>query len=397
MKSFTTLLAMASAASAHMIMKSPVPHSPPDNGPLDKAGADFPCKFAGGSGKIQTTNVNKMTIGSSNPLSFTGSAVHGGGSCQVSLAKGTDISKSTKWMVIHSIEGGCPADAAGNLGDDPNGSGAATFQFTVPDHPDLGPGDYTLAWTWNNKVGNREFYMNCAYVQLSGAAKKRYAPSQPISKRADGPLPDMFVSNIGNGCSTKEGIDVQYPNPGSSLEVGKNAVLGKPDGSCGASGASGPSDPAPSKSSIGAGSGATSSVVASSSAVGNTVIPTTTGVSAAQPSSFAGGAKSSGLATVPQQSGQRTQSSGNVFATVSASGTQAAPTAAATSAAVATSAAAPTQSASPAAPIGSGTSTGSQVQGISMNFAYNQSSTPGKRDLRSHIARRRHSLHGSTI
>lgn len=61
-------------------------------------------------------------------------------------------------MVIHSIEGGCPANVDGNLPADPNGDGASTFQFSIPDG--INPGDYVLAWTWFNKIGNREMYMN---------------------------------------------------------------------------------------------------------------------------------------------------------------------------------------------------------------------------------------------
>ena len=52
-----------------------------------------------------------MAVGSQQSLSFTGSAVHGGGSCQISLTKDLKPTKDTDFRVILSIEGGCPASA----------------------------------------------------------------------------------------------------------------------------------------------------------------------------------------------------------------------------------------------------------------------------------------------
>lgn len=472
MKFHAALIALASAVNAHMIMKTPIPAGQPISSPLSPDGGNFPCQT--GPGKLDTSNPNVMSVGSSNTLSFTGSATHGGGSCQVSLAKGTDLSADTKWMVIHSIEGGCPAPNNGNqnLGSDPNGDGASKFQFTIPDHPDLGPGDYTLAWTWNNRIGNREFYMNCAYVQLSGATKKRYAPSKPaVSKRQQAPLPAMFVANIGNGCTTAEGIDVEYPDPGQSLEIGPGANLGKPSGNCGAVGAT-PANPqidgsssSASGSSPSSSSPSGSSPSGSSPAVSNTVSPVQSSTSAfggQQPSSAANsgyGRPGNGQytqtnpgvfatvtagagATGNPSNGQLTQTAPNVFATGAAS--QPALTASAavsaslepsSPAASAPSEPEPTATGSPSTPdSGSQTPTGgsceegdwdcaadgksfrrcasstwsapiqmadgmSCIPGISANFAYNSSGlgANAKRDLRSHIARRRHNLHSPSF
>ena len=442
MKAYTALLALASAVNAHMIMRSPTPFNTPNSSPVDGTGADFPCKIPGGSGDVSSGTPNQLSVGTPFQLAFTGSAVHGGGSCQVSLAKGTAITKDTKFMVIHSIEGGCPGvgDNGGNFAADPSStSDANTYSVTVPDHPDLPAGDYTLAWTWNNKIGNREFYMNCAYVKLSGASKKRYAPSNmPISKRADGPLPDMFVANIGNGCTVAEGSDVKYPNPGSSVEVASGATLKDPVGSCGASG----SDAAATTAAAGgaattaASGGAASSVAAggaassSAPASANTVVP----------SSAAAG----------NGSGTRTQSVGGGFATESggSAATSSAASVATSAASIATSAASATQAASSAvastkassAPAAgsTGTSTGTSSGGTApmtpcteegdwlclgssfQRCASGLWSTPislgsqccdksqtktltyttcanakAKRDLKSHIAHRRHNLAGN--
>lgn len=53
-------------------------------------------------------------------------------------------------MVIKSIIGGCPSDVEGNLSGDPAGTGASTFDYVIP--AGIAPGDYTLAWSWFNKV-----------------------------------------------------------------------------------------------------------------------------------------------------------------------------------------------------------------------------------------------------
>ena len=99
------------------------------------------------------------------------------------------------------------------------------------------------------KVGNREMYMNCAPINILGANAKRSAADQFESRLASkiaarqesslNSLPDMFKANIGNGCSTLEGTDVEFPSPGASLELKQTpelTSLGKPVGSCGAAG-----------------------------------------------------------------------------------------------------------------------------------------------------------------
>lgn len=50
-----------------------------------------------------------MPLGSTQQLAFIGSAVHGGGSCQVSITYDQNPTASSTFKVIHSIEGGCPA------------------------------------------------------------------------------------------------------------------------------------------------------------------------------------------------------------------------------------------------------------------------------------------------
>ncbi|MCJ1246788.1 hypothetical protein MMC30_003997 [Trapelia coarctata] len=235
--------ALLSGANAHMMMGSPVPYgkSTLNNSPLAADGSDFPCKQRSGVYAAEGAS-NTMPIGVNQTLSFIGSATHGGGSCQISLTSDKAPTASSQWQVIYSIIGGCPAGATGNIGGDPNGSGASKFEFSIPQG--IAPGEYTLAWTWFNKIGNREMYMNCAPVTVTGGSKKRdaepvsaigieapaQAPGFSVNKRAT--FPPMFVANVGapgGGCGTTESTDLMFPNPGQFVQYagatpGKNTA-----------------------------------------------------------------------------------------------------------------------------------------------------------------------------
>ncbi|KAL8750552.1 MAG: hypothetical protein Q9184_006389 [Pyrenodesmia sp. 2 TL-2023] len=281
-----TAFALLSATNGHMIMKTPSPYGAAsiNNSPLDPSGSDFPCKQRPGVYEPPATK-NVMPVGAPQTLSFTGSAVHGGGSCQISLTKDAKPTKDSKWMVIHSIEGGCPAKAAGNLGDNPDADAAAKFQYKIP--PGIAPGEYTLAWTWFNKIGNREMYMNCAPVTVTGGGKTRreahnnhdsfnatgtYA-SDEIFKR-DTSFPDMFKANMpATDCTTPDSKDVQFPNPGQSVEkAGDPSALAPPTGpKCGGAGGSS-SGNSPAVAAAG-GSGSTASSAPAGSNAGASAAP----------------------------------------------------------------------------------------------------------------------------
>src|SRR4051794_41855807 len=88
-------------------------------------------------------------------------------------------------------------------------------------------------------------YMNCATVTISGGSKRDISDrAAPFSSR-----PDIFQANLGNGCTTVEGKEGIFPNPGPDVvdkQTGSND--GSLSGNCGASsgGSSGGSDPSPS-------------------------------------------------------------------------------------------------------------------------------------------------------
>jgi hypothetical protein len=219
-----TLSGLVAMASAHILMTNPVPYgaSSLNNGPLDMSGGDFPCKQRSGVYEKEGAS-NVYPQGSTQQLTFKGTAVHGGGSCQVSITTDLQPDANSVWKVIKSIEGGCPAkNAAGNIGDNADTPVPDTYDFTIP--KDLPAGEYSLAWTWFNKIGNREMYMNCAPITVTGSGGDESALSS---------LPDMFVANI-NQCRVAEGNDVQFPDPGSDVVQmnGATQAFAAPQGAC---------------------------------------------------------------------------------------------------------------------------------------------------------------------
>ncbi|KAI2643461.1 hypothetical protein GGS21DRAFT_16263 [Xylaria nigripes] len=271
----TTLsAAFVAAVNGHMIMTQPSPFDPAglNNSPLDASGSDFPCKFNGAyTGTGGTTNVYEL--GSSQPLSFVGSAVHGGGSCQISVTYDNPPTKDSKWKVIHSIEGGCPArNTAGNLTPNADGADPFKYEFKVPN--DIPAGNGTIGWTWFNRIGNREMYMNCGPLQLTGTGGDKANYDK---------LPDMVVLNIGGHPTTLEGVDYKFENPGPSVEDNTGpygvATCGSDGCKAGDSAGSPPPPPPPASSTPGG------VFLTSSAPAAPTVVPSTTAAAPVVPSS----------------------------------------------------------------------------------------------------------------
>ncbi|KAJ5775198.1 uncharacterized protein N7511_000209 [Penicillium nucicola] len=262
----------ASAASAHMIMSSPTPYSKDslNNSPLAADGSDFPCKLRDNAFEAPATET-VIGIGESHPLTFVGSATHGGGSCQISLTTDLQPSKDSEWKVIKSFEGGCPANVDGNLSGGAEAADPDTFSFKIPEG--IAAGKYTLAWTWFNRIGNREMYMNCAPITVSGSSSKRsvdednelYSNNTQVFDKRSSSFPPLFVANV-NGCTTKEGVDIRFPQPGDYVEFLGEAANLAAEGSEACTGTAtfgGAGDTSSGSSSDSGSSGSSSSVVAS--------------------------------------------------------------------------------------------------------------------------------------
>ncbi|KAF3061138.1 endoglucanase [Daldinia childiae] len=224
--------ALFSPLGAHVVLENPKPFRFVQYGPtnpISSTGEDFPCKIPAG-GKLEPEGPpTTMAIGDEQSVSFSGQAVHGGGSCQFSLsgpvsngAWETYPLKTAEWKVIHSIEGGCPArNQRGNL-DGPNHD---SYSVNIPEG--IEPGDYIFAWTWLARIGGQpEYYMNCAPITVTPAKRKRMdslARRASLGKRAA--FPELFMANMGDvsgGCTTEEALQQQiaiaFPNPGPSVD-----------------------------------------------------------------------------------------------------------------------------------------------------------------------------------
>ncbi|PQE20651.1 hypothetical protein CJF30_00002001 [Rutstroemia sp. NJR-2017a BBW] len=221
------VIGLAALANGHMIMNTPVPYgkSTLNSSPLAADGSDFPCKQRTGVYDAEGAD-NVMTLGGSYELAFTGSAVHGGGSCQVSITYDEKPTAKSTFKVIKSYIGGCPMkNIAGNNGNNAAAVDPDTYNFTIP--ADLPAGKGTL-------IGNREMYQNCAPVTLSGGSSKRDVIAERDTAFYNS-LPDMFVANIGNGCGTADSLDLVFPNPGTAVDYDGGATstaTAAPTGSC---------------------------------------------------------------------------------------------------------------------------------------------------------------------
>ena len=268
-------LAFLGLAHSHMIMNTPTPynlHGTTKLVQVNPLGPSFPFPCQGLSDTITTTPV---TAGASQLVKFTGGAQHGGGSCQFSITYDfPPPADKSKWKTIYTLIGGCPVSAEGNLpvtGSDQDGRADAAHcgndsgtecirEFSVPIPKGLPSGNATFAWTWFNKIGNREVYMNCAPVSITGGSAG--AEGEAFLKE----LPSLFLANVPGACTTGNGV-LNIPNPGKYGRVLEQPAPGS-EGSC-AKAAGIPVFEGGS----GGGSGSASSAVASSVGQVSTAIP----------------------------------------------------------------------------------------------------------------------------
>ncbi|PKY09301.1 hypothetical protein P168DRAFT_332918 [Aspergillus campestris IBT 28561] len=201
---------LASSVSGHIQMSNPYPLRSPLNkdgsgqkdysytNPLSTDGSDYPCK---GYAKDEFKSVANYSPGQEYDLELQGSATHNGGSCQIGLS----YDQGKTFRVIHSMLGECPQ--------------AKKYKFKIPQ--DAKSGQALLSWSWFNKVGNREMYMNCAQVTIGGGHSKREQSTRSLIRRGGfDSLPEIFqANNNGPGkCRTIEGQAVKFPQPGSSVQ-----------------------------------------------------------------------------------------------------------------------------------------------------------------------------------
>jgi len=163
----------------------------------------YPCYIREGS---DSSKIPTYEPGSTQSIGLQGSAIHGGGSCQISITYDNPPTANSVFRVIQSREGECPpGSTTGNLTPNPEYV-HPELSFTVPS--DIPSGEAVIAWSWFNKIGNREMYMRCAPVRIAGSNTDTTALDK---------LPTIFKANIGNDCTTIEGTNLKFPNPGNDL------------------------------------------------------------------------------------------------------------------------------------------------------------------------------------
>ncbi|KAJ1956536.1 hypothetical protein GGI12_005282 [Dipsacomyces acuminosporus] len=246
-----SLATLVAAAAAHVSMVSPCVRYTPfcSTCPQLPAGASVDTNINAPIGTHEKVNqplckfttpyskpAAQWTAGSTVTVEFNPhAAVHGGGHCQFSLSY--DGGKT--FVVIHDELRYCFTGG-------PSGSNsAANLAYSIPLPNNLPSGDHVIfAWSWNNAIGNREYYMNCADVSIKGAGSgsftgpqmlvANYGPDSPFIPEFNGNYEtgiDLFKSRKmitvtgSGGYSSSANSSVTIPPPSPSSAAG-NAPAG---------------------------------------------------------------------------------------------------------------------------------------------------------------------------
>jgi hypothetical protein len=132
----------------------------------------FPCKGFPKGPSTKTINGNTVSV------TLEGSAVHGGGHCQFGVTY-----DDSKFVVLKTVIGDCL-------------TGGMTYNFDLPSN--IPSGDITVFWTWINRIGNREYYMECADISINNPN----GGNSPVSIQGK----ELFVANILGNPVIPEGL-----------------------------------------------------------------------------------------------------------------------------------------------------------------------------------------------
>jgi hypothetical protein len=128
----------------------------------------------------------KFTAGQTVNVQLEGGAKHNGGHCQFSLS----YDNGKTFVVLRTIEQHCMLDTT-------------TYTVTIPSEAPSST-NAIFAWSWINATGNREYYMNCADVEIQG---------KPGGKLIG---PEMLITSILGHPNVPEW---GYPNESDSIGV----------------------------------------------------------------------------------------------------------------------------------------------------------------------------------
>ena len=108
--------------------------------PLNIPGYSFPCKGYPKGPATADFYSNNIVV------KLEGTAVHGGGHCQFGISY-----DNTNFVVLKTVIRTCLIEG---------------MTYNVPLPSNMPSGKVTFFWTWVNAIGNREYYMECADVNI---------------------------------------------------------------------------------------------------------------------------------------------------------------------------------------------------------------------------------------
>ncbi|KAF9283999.1 hypothetical protein BGZ68_004963 [Mortierella alpina] len=164
------LLAIATLSEAHVGVKYPcVRGSPlkgcpaPSNGQPIDYDLNAPIGVHGSRNKpfckttTASTTRTSVTAGQTLKTEYSIGAAHGGGHCQWALS----YDNGKTWVVIKTMIRECLRNV--------NGGGSYSVPVKIPKTAPSGKAIFM--WLWNNAIGNRELYSNCADITIVGGSK----------------------------------------------------------------------------------------------------------------------------------------------------------------------------------------------------------------------------------
>ncbi|KAF9434941.1 hypothetical protein BGZ76_007160 [Entomortierella beljakovae] len=181
-----TLATLAAVSQAHVGLLRPCARGSPRAGcpaPSNGQNTDYDLNSPIGTRDSKNAPLCKQTIassqrtsvkaGSSITTTYSVGAAHGGGHCQWAISY-----DNKNWVVLKTLVRDCLRDV----------SGGGSYSVSVPIPKNAPAGKATFMWLWNNAIGNRELYSNCADIQITGG---------PNGGKLTGPAP--LIANYGAG------------------------------------------------------------------------------------------------------------------------------------------------------------------------------------------------------
>ncbi|KAK9764161.1 hypothetical protein K7432_008562 [Basidiobolus ranarum] len=195
------LLSFVTLIVAHMEMIQPPPrHSrynptwkgTPDYNMINPLGV-YPCKGYEQGGIVQT-----VAAGGSVQVKLNGIATHNGGHCQFAIS----YDNGQTFAVLETIYSNCLI-------------ASKEYSVTIPSTAGSSK-NVIFAWAWINKIGNREYYMNCADIEIQGSIGGYIAG------------PKLLVVNL-PGYTTIPEFPQDGPNDGRNLLAARPTITIRPN------------------------------------------------------------------------------------------------------------------------------------------------------------------------